>query len=330
MTLKKSQSLSFYGLLAILVLCSGFLRGVLFAKEKEATLKAVKGTVEVQRGGGGAWDAASEGMLLYAQDMVRTKLSSECQIVFVGGHNIKMTALATVQIKAPRKPNKKEDPNSKPVSDAKVNIGKVFAKVKKSTGGSATKFEIATPTAVAGIRGTALALGVDESGATTCSVTEGTVAMSNDSGEEVSVSEGQQVTSDASGDLPDQSSPMSEEEKASWSSQKEWVEQVESEVEGKLEGTEGTEKITEGTTGGDEFESFLEGDSFAAFDGFSDDALRGLLSDPDILSFLEDFNQGDLGDDFLLFEEEESALEAVGSDSSFGDATFQDDTITLP
>ncbi len=247
--MEKGKSLLFYvhaALMAAVFVFIGVTADLAQAKDKVATLKNVTGTVQVKHSGGG-WQSAGNGTELYEQDMVRTKLSSECQIVFSAGHNVKVNAMSTIQVKAPRKANK-NDKEKNPTSDVKVKFGKVFAKVKKSTGGNTTKFEVSTPTSVAGIRGTMLAEDVeppagqvtgdtppeDSPANVTCttSVAEGTVVVSNDAGNEVTVNEGQEVSADPTGDMPDNAQPMSEQSKGDWEANKDWVQQVQTEVEG--------------------------------------------------------------------------------------------------
>ncbi len=261
-----SNTRYFFKIFLLWAFVLAFASSAALAKEKVATLKGVKGKVEVKSGGG--WTPASDGTVLYEGDSVRTKLGAECQVVFTAGHNVKVSSLSNISVKATRKPTKK-DKDKNPKSDVKVTFGKIYAKVKKSTGGNATKFEVSTPTAVAGIRGTLLAEGVESQtvfpdgtsgndtppddppadAVSTTSVAEGSVEVTNEAGDDVIVDAGEEVVADATGDLPDDASPMSDENQGDWDANKQWVDQVNLEVDSAApEGTTPAGTTPAGTT----------------------------------------------------------------------------------
>lgn len=197
--------------------------GMAFAGFVVAELKNIKGNVKIQKHGVPPMQPATNNMTLYAKDIVMTSKGAEAEIVFKDGHVVKVTQLSTIQIKVPRPATKKDSAGSNPVSDIKCSIGKIFVKAKKSISKD-TQFEVATPTAVVGVRGTLFAVAVDENGDTSCSVKEGNVEVFNDT-ETLLMDAGEQIMIDAqTGDIPDEPSPMSNEEEKEWGNQKDLTE----------------------------------------------------------------------------------------------------------
>lgn len=189
---------------------------------KVAVLKNIHGQVLVQKQSTTIWISAKNNMPLYAKDTVMTKKDGEALIVFNKGHTVKIRSFTTIQLKAPRPPTKKEPQDAKPVSDIMSTGGRIFAKIKKSVDDDA-KFEISTPTAIVGVRGTKFSVHVKDGGDTVCSVSEGSVEMQNDA-ESVLIHEAEQVfVSHETGDIPDMPSPMSDEEKKEWEPEKDWM-----------------------------------------------------------------------------------------------------------
>jgi len=78
-----------------------------------------------------------------------------------------------------------------------LDVGRIWVRVLSALEGR-TKFEVHTPTATAGVRGTVFSVAVDSSGATEVSVYEGAVQLSGDAGED-SVEPGQQARAEAGG-----------------------------------------------------------------------------------------------------------------------------------
>lgn len=145
-----------------------------------ASLSSIQGEVQVQKGGAGDWTAAAEGMLLRAGDVVKTGSKSSCAIKWSQDNIVKLTAFSTMKIEQLEKNPAAGSENS----SLDLWTGKMYAKAKKLSTPSST-FEVRTPTAIAGVRGTKLAVevGADESTAVEC--LEGSVSVKGTAGGEV-------------------------------------------------------------------------------------------------------------------------------------------------
>lgn len=151
------------------------------AKQQKATLSSVKGKVAVQAKGSSTWSAVTNNMTVNAGDTIRTSSGSSVIIKMSDGSMVKQGAMATMTIGA----------LSGTSADAKTQInvdsGKTWARVRKL--GSESSFDVKTPTAVAGVRGTFFSSEAEES-ASTFDVFDGEVIVSSASDPNQSVSVG--------------------------------------------------------------------------------------------------------------------------------------------
>ncbi len=146
------------GLVAVLaVLVAGALVAVLLlvlagpATAKEfATLHVLEGTVEVQRADQEAFGPGSEGDTLRSGDTVRTGTDGRAEIEYFDGSFTRLdfdtTFLLTELASIP------DEPNSK-IIEAQQDSGRTFQRVLEITGAE-SRFDVATPTATASVRGT--------------------------------------------------------------------------------------------------------------------------------------------------------------------------------
>jgi hypothetical protein len=157
-----------------LVLVAGFF--VVYAMNltalstRRATVESLKGTVEVQKAGTGKWVPATKGMVLNEGDVVKTKSGSKVVIKLDDGSINQLTSLSTLTIQKLDRSLRGKN------TGMDVEVGKSWNKVKKLDV-ERDKFNVGTPTAVAGVRGTYFSTEVEASTDSTFDVFEGEVAV---------------------------------------------------------------------------------------------------------------------------------------------------------
>lgn len=163
----------------------------------QMTVKAtsVEGTVEMMSGDAGAWVAVKSGDTVPVGNTLRTKAASSCMLAWADGNAVKVSALSVLVVS-----NAERGADGSEKSSLNLKEGKVFAHVKKLQTGE-SKFELKTPTAVAGVRGTDL-YGTMEGGSSSFGVVEGSVAVEA-GGVEVMLDPGFSVAIDISGAMSD-------------------------------------------------------------------------------------------------------------------------------
>lgn len=167
----------------------------------EAKITFLKGKAEVQRGGSLIWAPAMLRMSLTSGDRIATEEGSEVEIKLDDGSVLKMKDKSLLVIE-------RMDRQKKPlitVTRLQALSGKILGCIRKLSS-KESKFEINTPTAVAGIRGTVFAVFV-EGDSTELDVVQGQVAVSGQVGREVLVGE-KQSTVVAKGDSARSPFPM--------------------------------------------------------------------------------------------------------------------------
>jgi hypothetical protein len=151
-----------------------------------ATLAQVTGTVEVMPAGGDAWRSASVGERVAEGDRLRTDAFSAATLAFFDQSTAVLgtdTEIVVAQMRSQH--------------DSKVIVlyqalGQTYNQVQRLSD-PASRFEIETPTAVVGVRGTEFAVTVDGDGATHVMVVEGMVDVTI-RGSTVTVRGGQETT----------------------------------------------------------------------------------------------------------------------------------------
>jgi len=156
-------------LLFMALLC---LAGRLTAQQT-ACVYDLKGGVELQKSGNGAWEAARKGLPLAEGDRVRTGDGAWCELLFKDGTYIKMdenseTAAETLKATA----------EERTFSFAFLR-GKALWMAAKMKGKMASKFAVRTPTTVCAVRGTDFSMLVSSTGFTSVGLFEGVVALSS-------------------------------------------------------------------------------------------------------------------------------------------------------
>jgi len=163
--------------------------GAASAAAVKAKLTSVKGDVQTRASASASWQGAKTGDTIAEGAQIKCGPGAEAVVGWGKGNVLKVSALSSVTFTG-----LSADGSS---SNSKMTLesGKVFAKSGKLTKGSA--FEVRTPTAVAGVRGTGF-----EATPSSFSVVEGTVAVSA-GGQEIEVGAGMMVEVPEIGEIPE-------------------------------------------------------------------------------------------------------------------------------
>lgn len=165
-----------------------FLAGLFLIPEAEAkkssnvpaVVMLFKGDVLIQPSESGKWHKPVLGMAVRAKDQIKTGSDSWVNIAFANGSLLRIAQNSVVEISMLSYNVKKKVMKS----EAKIPVlGKVissFRKLKKND----SSFDVYTPTAVAGVRGTELMVDVPDSETTTVVVFEGKLIVKDLVGEQ--------------------------------------------------------------------------------------------------------------------------------------------------
>lgn len=120
-------------------------------ESRQAIIKSLKGSVKIKKAGTERWITANRGMKLSQNDTIKTDSNSRAELVFPSkkdesGVQIYKNTEVTIQQLITNKKTGEEGT----VLD--VAVGKILVKAAKLKGES--KFEVATPTSIVGVRGT--------------------------------------------------------------------------------------------------------------------------------------------------------------------------------
>ncbi len=181
---------------SLTVLISGFLVVLLLSVGQAApkidtlaTLSGISGDVLVQKGGAGDWLSAGEGELVKTGDVVKTGAKSGCVITWSQGNVVKLSPFSMMRI------DRLEKNPAARAESSELNLwtGKMHAKAKKLSDQN-SNFEIRTPTAIAGVRGTKLSVEVGADESTNVQCFTGEVLVKGRAGGEVTLRDKQKTT----------------------------------------------------------------------------------------------------------------------------------------
>jgi len=153
--------------LGTLVLLSSYLTAV---NVRIAKIQSFKGNVQVQRAQTDSWINAEQDMRLYEGDVIKTGGRSKAVIELDDGSISQITSLSTMKIDQLAKSLNGKSTNMD------IDVGKSWMKVKKMNH-KADKFNVSTPTAVAGVRGTYFSTEVEQTTDSTFDVFEGEISV---------------------------------------------------------------------------------------------------------------------------------------------------------
>jgi len=154
-------------------------------RPSQASIIYLKGKAEVQRSGERAWRPAELQMTVHPGDKLSTEAGAELEIRLDDGSVLKMKDKGLLEIDAMEK-------QAKPlttITSLKLGLGRLLGCVRKLSSRE-SRFDISTPTAVAGVRGTVFAVFAEDD-STGLDVLQGQVAVSGQVGREVLVGEKQ-------------------------------------------------------------------------------------------------------------------------------------------
>ncbi len=176
----------YLGLLA-LILMSGFTFSGCHQGKTPGTafIASYEGEAQIKKAGTTNWIKAEIKASLSAGDVIKTGNNSQVLITFFDGSTIELKSGTQIEIR--------ELLAGKTTRiRLKQEIGETLNKVKKLTD-SASRYEIETPTAVAGVRGSQMIVKVAADGTTTVQNIEGKISVTAQ-GKEVLIPEGQTST----------------------------------------------------------------------------------------------------------------------------------------
>lgn len=134
------------------LLCFAFAFGPLtaVAQNVNGVLRVVKGNVQIKSAKTGQTTRARIGAKVFPKDIIITAKDSRAKIVMVDNNEINVSPDSQIEIQ-----NYEYDPAAGK-KDVLLNViyGKVRSKVEQKYDGKTSKFQIKTPSAVAGVRGT--------------------------------------------------------------------------------------------------------------------------------------------------------------------------------
>ncbi|MGI5819112.1 MAG: FecR family protein, partial [Armatimonadota bacterium] len=163
------------GVLGIFILLGVLMMQSLFIVQRIASVSEAAGEVFVKTATEDDFRPLGDTEHVLAGYMVRTGLDSGVTLNWVDGSRVRLGPETSVLVrKCSLNTNTKET-----TSLFDLDAGRIWVRVLSALGGK-TKFEVRTPTATAGVRGTVFSVAVDEAGQTSVSVYEGEVAVETD------------------------------------------------------------------------------------------------------------------------------------------------------
>jgi hypothetical protein len=168
-------------LFAGFVLSIALTAGAAFAAEQQtkeedcdAFIAGITGKVQYKEKDEAEWVDADLNMCLYVGDIVRTLKDSGAALQFGNKVQVKLNGLAQFKVTA-------ADPKKPLPNQLDLKVGEAWAKIDDKN--EKVVFQVKTPSALAGVRGTEFDVAVDEEGKSKVSVLEGVVKVLNDLGE---------------------------------------------------------------------------------------------------------------------------------------------------
>lgn len=132
-----------------------------------ATVLKSSGQVEAQKSGAGAWKALKKGDKLAQGDKIKTGAGGEAVIEWFNGNAVKIKGMSLVTLDELSADARGEK------STVEIQQGKAHIKAKKLSAGSS--FDLKTPVARAGVRGTEFSVELQDDGTAVFAVIEGSI-----------------------------------------------------------------------------------------------------------------------------------------------------------
>lgn len=181
------------GVLGIFIFLAVLMVQSLVIVQRIASVSEAVGDVLVKAATDEEFRPLGESTHVLAGYTVRTGANSGVTLNWVDGSRVRLGPETSIRV---RKCNFNTTTKQR-TSLFDLDVGRIWVRVLSAFGGK-TKFEVRTPTATAGVRGTVFSVAVDDTGQTEVAVYEGSVAVEADGGS-TTVASGQQavVTSGA-------------------------------------------------------------------------------------------------------------------------------------
>ncbi|HWI82508.1 TonB-dependent receptor domain-containing protein [Ramlibacter sp.] len=138
-----------------------------------AEILTLQGAGDQRPAGHEQWSPAQVAQPLAAGDFVRTREAARMALLFADQTQVRLHQNTVLQVKAVASP-------ARPLTSILLEIGRAWAQTRRPP---ASRLELHTPTATAGIRGTDWDIEVDRDGRTLLTVLSGSVTLSNAQGE---------------------------------------------------------------------------------------------------------------------------------------------------
>lgn len=161
----------------VLALVAGLHPSVEAATSSVGSVSYVEGQVLRARAKSQSFNRLKRGAKLYEGDVLKTKAKSKFEARLKDGSMLRLGADTQLQLRTLS--FDRSEPRRKKKVRAKLFFGRVWASVT-SLFGSESSFEVETPNAVAGVRGTQFTATATEGGDTTVRVYSGKVLVSNE------------------------------------------------------------------------------------------------------------------------------------------------------
>jgi hypothetical protein len=183
----RKSAILLVGVLGIFIFLGVLMMQSLVIVQRIASVSGAAGDVFVKAATDEEFSPLGDTEHVLAGYMVRTGADGAVTLNWVDGSRIRLGPDTSIRVqKCSLNTNTKER-----TSLFRLDAGQIWVRVLSAIGGK-TKFEVRTPTATAGVRGTVFSVAVDEEGHTTVAVYEGEVAVDAEAGS-ASVAPGQQA-----------------------------------------------------------------------------------------------------------------------------------------
>ncbi|MFO7947461.1 MAG: FecR domain-containing protein [Armatimonadota bacterium] len=169
----RKTAVLFITVLFLLMFIGGVILQSALIFQRIAVVRAVEGDVMVRARKHDTFEPVAGKDRLYAGDTVRTGEDGHLKLEWIDGTRVAVdpdTQMTILKCRMNRMSNSE-------TSLFKLDVGNIWIRVIKVLS-QKSKFEVRTPTATAGVRGTVFSVRVDETGETEVSVYEGSVAVS--------------------------------------------------------------------------------------------------------------------------------------------------------
>jgi hypothetical protein len=184
----RKSAILLVGVLGIFIFLAVLMMQSLVIVQRIASVSGVAGEVFVKSATDDDFRPIGDAEHVLAGYMVRTGTEGDVTLNWVDGSRLRLAPETTIRVrKAALNTNTKQS-----TSLFDLDTGRIWVRVLSALGGK-TKFEVRTPTATAGVRGTVFSVAVDESGHTSVAVYEGEVEVDTEAGT-ASVTPGQQAS----------------------------------------------------------------------------------------------------------------------------------------